>query len=213
MTAEGYDSIDALVARYVSGSLPLPARLLVASHLALKPESRRLADGLELLAGDSLEAEPGVPLTSRAGRLDAVYAAPAPAEAPPRPTGGIFPSPLREFAGFDADGVPWRTKMPGFREHDFGEIDGCHLSLFWIKPGRPIPSHTHDGFELTLVLDGAFSDINGRYGRGDIAIADETVDHRPVAGKDRPCISLAVTDAPLRLTGSIGRRLADILSL
>jgi putative transcriptional regulator len=31
------------------------------------------------------------------------------------------------------------------------------------------------------------------------------VDHRPVAGRSGDCICLAVTDAPLRLTGPIGR--------
>jgi putative transcriptional regulator len=212
MSEQGLDSIDALLARYVAGSLPAPAQLLVSSHLELKPESRRFVDGLEDLAGESLEAETGTPLSDRSARLASIFGAPpprAPVAAPRAPT--IFPEPLRRFAGFDADNVPWRTKMPGFREFDFGEIDGCHMSLFWIRPGRPIPDHTHEGFELTLVLDGAFRDIHGRYGRGDISIADETIDHRPIAEKDRPCISLAVTDAPLKLTGSFGRRLGDIL--
>lgn len=212
MSKQGLDSIDALLARYVAGSLPAPAQLLVSAHLELKPESRRFVDRLEDMAGESLEAEAGLPLSDRSARLQTIFGAPPPtAPAAPRQRDGIFPEPLRRFAGFDADDVPWRTKMPGFREFDFGEIDGCHMSLFWIRPGRPIPDHTHEGFELTLVLDGAFRDINGRYGRGDIAIADETIDHRPIAEKERPCISLAVTDAPLKLTGSFGRRLGDIL--
>ena len=51
----------------------------------------------------------------------------------------------------------------------------------------------------------------GRYGRGDIAIADQSVNHRPIAETERPCISFAVTDAPLRFNGPIGQRLSDIL--
>ncbi len=44
--------------------------------------------------------------------------------------------------------------------------------------------------ELILILDGAFRDERGRFGPGDISVADATVDHRPVAEKDRPCIAL-----------------------
>ena len=214
MAAENIDSIDALLARYVAGALPLPARLLVATHLELKPASRRFVEGLEDIAGVSLEHEPAKPVADRTARLDAIFAAPnplSPALARPAHADGIFPRALRDFAGFGPANVPWRTKMPGFKEYDFGEIDGCTLSLFWIKPGRRIPQHTHEGSELSLVLDGAFSDINGHYGRGDISIADETVDHRPVADKERPCIGMAVTDGPLRLTGPLGQRLSDIL--
>ncbi|CAN0594560.1 unnamed protein product, partial [Laminaria digitata] len=124
---------------------------------------------------------------------------------------GIFPKALRDFVGFDVGDVEWRTKMPGFREYDMGEIDGCHVNLFWIKPGRAIPGHTHEGLELSLVLDGAFVDETGRYGRGDISVNDESVDHRPIAEKTVPCIGIAVTDGPLRLTGSLSQRLSDIL--
>ena len=74
-----------------------------------------------------------------------------------------------------------------------------------------MPSHTHEGSELTLVLDGAFRDANGRYGRGDISLADEHVDHRPIAEDERACICFAVTDAPLRLTGSYRQFFSDFL--
>ena len=33
-----------------------------------------------------------------------------------------------------------------------------------------MPQHTHEGHELTLVLEGSFHDALGRYGRGDLAI-------------------------------------------
>lgn len=207
------DSVDSLLAGYVAGTLPVPVRLLVASHLELRPRNLRFVEGLESMAGAALDAAPPLPLTDSGARLETIFASPAPAPAALAApvTDPVFPKALRAFAGFGVDDVPWRTKMPGFREYEFEEIDGCHLSLFWIKPGRKIPSHTHEGVEISLVLDGAFSDVRGRYGRGDISVADDTVDHRPIAEKERPCIGMAVTDAPLRLTGSLGQRLTDIL--
>jgi putative transcriptional regulator len=213
MTSDATDTIDTLIARYVAGNLPTPARVLVASHLELKPRSRALARGLEIMAGEELEHERPKAIGNSRSRLAAILDSepPAPIRLPKPRRKSVFPRALRDYVGFDADETPWRTKMPGFREHDLGEIEGFHVSLFWIRPGRRIPSHTHGGVELSLVLDGAFTDVHGRYGRGDISIADETVEHRPTAEMDRPCIGMAITDAPLRLTGSIPRRLMDII--
>lgn len=214
MKFETPDTIDALLGSYVAGALPAPAQILVECHLALKPESRALTAQLEALAGVALSSDPPVEIGSPAARLEAIFSSPgAPSGQDEISAGGIFPAPLRQLVGFDADQVPWRSKMPGFREYEIGEIDGCHVTLFWIRPGRRIPSHTHEGTELSLVLDGAFTDLNGRYGRGDISIADDSVDHRPTAEKDRPCIGMAVTDGPLRLTGPFHRRLGDILGV
>lgn len=212
MTAETIDTIDVLMARYVAGSLPLPAHVLVGAHLEITRANRPFVAGLEELAGKALEDGTAMPLANRSGRLASIFEAPAgDTPAPARGT-KVFPHILRDFIGFDETDIPWRTKMPGFREYEI-ESDGCHASVYWIKPGRKIPAHTHEGQELTLVLDGAFGDATGRYGRGDIAIADDSIDHRPIAETERPCICFAVTDAPLRLTGSLGQRLGDILGI
>ncbi len=74
-----------------------------------------------------------------------------------------------------------------------------------LNAGRKLAGHTHDGSEYTLVLQGAFSDVAGRYERGDIAIGDDELDHCPTADPSADCLCFAVTDAPLRLTGPIGR--------
>ena len=85
--------------------------------------------------------------------------------------------------------------------------------LMRIKAGTAMPPHTHQGQELTLVLAGGFSDEAGHYLRGDVAAADPTVDHRPIADPGKTCLCLAVTDAPLRLTGPLTRMLNPFLRL
>ncbi|MBB4574476.1 putative ChrR family anti-sigma factor [Rhizobium lentis] len=65
--------------------------------------------------------------------------------------------------------------------------------------------------ELILILDGAFIDERGRFGPGDISIADETVEHRPFAEKDRPCIAFAVSDGPIKLAGSLRQMIGDLI--
>ena len=207
------ESMDVLLARFVAGTLPKPVAVLVAAHLELSPDSRMLVRALEASAGDLLEAEEPLPLTAHKAMLDAVLASSSvgagPDEVEKQPC-AVMPRVLRDFVGYTADTIPWKTKMPGYREYDIGDVDGCHVSMMWIKPGRKMPAHTHDGMELTLVLDGAFSDTKGRFGRGDISIADDSVDHRPMDENDRACIAFAVTDAPLRMTGPLHQRIADI---
>jgi putative transcriptional regulator len=90
------------------------------------------------------------------------------------------------------------------RECRISETERGEASLLWIGGGRRMPSHTHEGSEVTLVLKGAFSDVTGHYGRGDIAIAEADLDHRPMTGEGDECICFAVTDAPLHLTGPVG---------
>ncbi len=212
MHSAGIESLDGLFSRYVAGSLPEPARVLVAAHLSLKPEQNHIVSMLENLAGDALnEVEPHQ-TGSRETQLAAVFAAPTLAEKRiSRPESGILPSELYDFIGHDLESIPWRTKMPGYREFSLGEIDGCEAKMLWIKAGRKMPSHTHEGSEITLVIDGAFSDAAGRYGRGDISLADDDVNHSPVAEVGRPCICFAVTDAPLRLTGSYRQFFSDFI--
>jgi anti-sigma factor ChrR (cupin superfamily) len=125
-------------------------------------------------------------------------------------TGGggpiVFPRPLARYIGHDLHTVPWRSRLPGLKEYRVEDRDGISASLLWIRAGKPMPHHTHEGMETTLVLCGGFTDLKGAYGRGDIAICDEQDDHRPVADDDgEDCVCFAVTDAPLRLTGPIGR--------
>lgn len=206
------ESLDGLFSRYVAGSLPEPARVLVAAHLSIKPEQNHIVSALEDLAGDELSALVSDQIGDREARLAAVFDAPKLAEMQEkRSESGILPQELRSFVGFDLENIPWRTKMPGYREFSLGEIDGCEAKMLWIKAGRKMPAHTHEGSEITLVIDGAFSDSAGRYGRGDISLADDDMDHSPIAEEGRPCICFAVTDAPLRLTGSYRQFFSDFI--
>ena len=77
--------------------------------------------------------------------------------------------------------------------------------LLYIPAGQAVPDHGHRGLELTLVLQGAFRDETARFGRGDLEIADEAVEHTPVAEEGEVCICLAATDAPLRFNAIIPR--------
>jgi putative transcriptional regulator len=206
-------TIDNLLARYVAGNLPIPVECAVRAHLELKPDNRDFVESLEDFAGEMVDALQPVDLSKKSERLEAILGSEdiVEAEIANERSNAVFPSSLASLVPYDIDNVPWRTKMPGYKECALGVVDGCEVNLLWIRAGRKMPSHTHEGSEITLVLDGAFSDSRGRYGRGDIALADDEVDHRPIAEADRPCICLAITDAPLRLTGSYSQLFSDFI--
>ncbi|MBH0239759.1 ChrR family anti-sigma-E factor [Methylobrevis albus] len=207
------DELDALFAGYALGTLPLPLQLLVDAHLEISTRNRGFVADLEAMAGRTLESAEPAGLSDRDRRLAAIFnlgeddapIAPTMSEPEVESERPRMPAAIRRFLGGDSDPSRWKKVLPGFRELKLGEFDGCRTSLMWIRAGQAMPVHTHEGAEVTLVLEGGFADGIGHYEAGDIAIADDTVDHRPVADADGDCICLAITDAPLRLTGPIGR--------
>lgn len=205
------------MSQYASGALSKPASVLVEAHLELKPENRKFVGDLEAVAGLALEQASPSDLTMPSDALAAIFAS-SPDNisvdedvVQSEDSSFQLPMSLRRLVGHDVDNIPWRTKLPGFKEFDLGEIDGCHVNMFWIRPGRTVPAHTHKGYELSIVLDGAFTDERGRFGKGDISIADASVDHRPKAGSDRPCIGFAVLDDGVKLTGSWSQLVGDLI--
>lgn len=203
--------LEALLAGYVAGSLSEPLNVLLASHLEMSSINRGYVRALEAAAGRALEQDEvaAVPLRDRDAKLAAIFAMTPDAARPVRPrprSHGIFPSPLAAYLGRSPNEIPWKSVIPGVKQWHVADTDDGEVTLLWIRGGQKMPTHTHEGTEVTLVLQGGFSDTSGHFVRGDVALADQEVDHRPVADDDgEDCICFAVTDAPLRLTGPFGR--------
>ena len=199
-------ALNTLLAGYAAGHLPAPLHGLIAAHLLMKPDNRGFVEALEVLHSEEIEATDGAPLSNRDKMLNQIFSQPV--EVPKERVSSadeLVPEPITAFIGSDLNQLKWRTRLPGLKEYSLKDPSGCEASLLWIKAGRTMPSHTHDGTEITLVLKGAFSDGRHHYARGDIAIADGDVTHRPRAGEGEDCICFVVNDAPLRLTGPFGR--------
>lgn len=218
-----YHPSDELLFDYASGSLGEPMALIVATHMALCCGCRRRVNFYETVGGAMLDRADPEPMSENAwAALQSRLDEPAPpsrqaalAAVPVARNGVILPQPLRSYVG-GLSALSWRTVMPGIAEaelpigRDFLDREALdrgalRTRLVRIKAGAAVPRHTHDGLELNLVLAGGFTDTIGHFRRGDVAIGDGAVDHRPVADRDEDCLCLTVTDAPLRLTGCIGR--------
>jgi putative transcriptional regulator len=205
--------IDALLASYASGTLNAPLHALVASHLALSPQNRAFAAALESIAAVALDATAPRPLAAPGRMLEAILAAGEPGDAARSVVGPgdpVLPEALRRLVGHGSGDIPWRFKLPGIREYRVAETDAGEAVLYWVKAGRRLPQHTHEGEEVTLLLKGGFIDELGHYRRGDIAMGDAELDHTPIADRDEDCICFAVTDAPLQLTGPVVRLLRKV---
>jgi len=123
------------------------------------------------------------------------------------------PRPLRGYLGDGLESLAWKSRGSVAEFRLLTGHAGMKTRLLRIKGGTALPQHTHEGTEYTLLLAGGFSDASGHYLAGDVAVADPSVDHRPVADPGADCLCLAVTDAPLRLTGRFGRYLNAFLRL
>ena len=194
---------EALLIEYAAGSLDEAKALLVATHLALCPACRQVVRSGEA-AGAALAFESAAEDVGDVPDVNEAAVEPARA-AVPLPPGPNVPEPLRSYLGAPVPSLNWIPVLAGMRSYPLPEFTGrSTVRLLAIEPGRRMPRHTHEGLELTLVLQGSFADASGDYAKGDVATADRSVDHQPQAGGSELCLCLAVEDAPLRLTGFNG---------
>lgn len=198
---------------YAAGTLSAPEAVVVATHLALKPETRPWADLGRAVGGALLEE--AEPVSLDAGARDAALArldAPAPSEehAPPTSADPSLPAPLR---GLPLG--PWRWLGPGVHVRSvIGPRDGaCRVILLRIAPGQCAPRHTHGGVELTCVISGAYATEDGVFAQGDFEEADPKVTHQPRVVSEEPCLCVAALDGEIVLPGRLGRLLAPFVKL
>jgi putative transcriptional regulator len=202
---------------YASGALPEPVSLLVATHASLCRACQGEIARLEAVGGalfDSLDSEPleSGALDRALARLELPESLEA-GEAVVETGDPRVPRPLRGYLGINLESLAWKRRGSVAEFALLTGHAGLSTRLLRIKGGTALPQHTHEGTEYTLLLAGGFSDVSGHYVTGDVAVADPSVDHRPVADAGEDCLCLAVTDAPLRLTGRFGRYLNSFLRL
>ena len=201
---------DALLMSYAAGTLPEAFGLVVATHISLCDECRARAASFDAVGGALVEREVS-PVALAPDALAATmarikgqasqprYDTPAPIQC------SVLPAPLRAYVGGGLEAVKWRNVGGGVRQAILPTSAKASARLLHIPAGMAVPDHGHRGLELTLVLQGAFSDSEDRFARGDVEIATEDLEHTPVAEPGLDCICLAATDAPLKFRALMPR--------
>ena len=83
-----------------------------------------------------------------------------------------------------------------------------HSSLLRIEAGGSIPEHTHNGYEITLLLEGSFKDDMGEYVAGDFIVLDGKHQHQPIS--ELGCLCYTVVSDSLHFTQGINKLLNPI---
>jgi putative transcriptional regulator len=199
-----YHPADELLLSYAAGATGEAVSLVVATHLALCPQCRRIVAKAEAAGGAMLEDESAAPLPDNAlqsvlSRLDAAPIA------KPATSGGAFvaPEPLRSYIGGDLDRVKWTNLAGGIYFKPLLRHGKARASLIRSRPGCSTGWHTHRGEELTLCLAGGYTDETGQYARGDLQATTPDILHRPVADEGEDCIVLAMSDARLKFSSPV----------
>jgi len=210
-----HQSDEGLMLDYASGALGEALSLAMATHLSLSMKDAQEYQALNSVGGvmlDDIDCEPmhgddDMGLDAVLARLDDEPVTGKPVSFNSVTT-DIIPAPLRDYIPADLNKLKWRKAGPGVEEYRIKTSEGDgRTALLRIEPGRAMPEHTHDGREITVVLDGSYADGAETFTRGDLQIADASDNHQPIADAREGCICLIVLDAPVKLTGRVGRLL------
>ncbi|MDX1733883.1 MAG: ChrR family anti-sigma-E factor [Halioglobus sp.] len=192
-----------LLTEYAAGSLPLAQSAVISVHVDQCAHCRRLTSQLTDVGANLMEALQPVAvgddlLNAVLARLD---------EEPPlqyeRQVADRSKTPaiLQRLMRGDFSDLTWKNIGSALRISHLSTGDPHHeFALYHIRAGGRIPEHTHRGGEMTLVLEGGFSDAEGSYHAGDFIYRKPGDVHAPTALQSEDCICLAVVDAPLKFT-------------
>ncbi len=209
-----------LLSAYAAGSLSLSQSLCVAAHVEHCPQCQQNLSRLNQLGGELMtdlkpapeqslsfdklmdainQQEPLAPHNSEAELKDALLSS-------------TIPRCLRKFIPENYNQLQWSRLSPSIHTTQLCQDHcGTKVELLRIKPGGSAATHTHLGDELTVILEGSFSDEKGLYRTGDFLYCDGSDTHTPVASKDQECICLVVSKAPIQFTGWLTRLFNPLL--
>ncbi|MDD9901524.1 MAG: cupin domain-containing protein [Alphaproteobacteria bacterium] len=195
---------EELLMAYAAGRLNTMESLLAATLLSVNAAARQQLALYEAQGGHVLDEEEPSDLChscleSVLQRIDDQPVRAVPTPCPDMP--GV-PEPLctllREC--MTPDSLCWKAVSPGMECLPLTVDCAGPQQLFLMKlaPHESAPSHRHDGTEITLVLEGYYTDTLGRHEAGSMCIiTDNRIAHSPRAG-DKGCLCLVLTAQPLR---------------
>lgn len=202
--------VELMLMHYAAGHLRPTEALLVACHVALNPLARRKLESFEAIGAKMIcecPDEEAAPVSQDCfdkvlSRIEAP-AAPAPAHTPMQRDAAIPPAVMNLLCGNCTERrIRWQKLPSGVEAVSLHVPAGSpcrhRLRLLRLSPHQETPAHSHAGREITLVLQGGFSDHSGDYRAGDLIVIDDPAfAHAPKAGP-QGCLCLTLTDAPLR---------------
>ncbi|MGF1766427.1 ChrR family anti-sigma-E factor [Enterovibrio makurazakiensis] len=210
-----YHPADELLIAHAAGTLPASMSIAVAAHsemceicakklIAFENQAAELAfsapqqdDEQQEIENDEFEAMMASIMSDEQLPITLVSASP---EANIDVAGERYtlPTALRRYhhLGWSSIGAISRARLP-LNEGN------THASLLHIGMNGGVPSHTHKGIEVTLLLSGQFEDEHDQYVPGDFILLDSENHHTPQTRDG--CLCYTVADAPLHFTKGVSQ--------
>ncbi|MCW8334207.1 ChrR family anti-sigma-E factor [Vibrio paucivorans] len=213
-----YHPDNAVLKQFAAGELPVSVSVIVSSHVEMCPHcqakvaqfSKELADSTFAPESAFFNQVAGVEDEQFISMIDSIT------DLEPDPATDKLPKTVTEIeiAGKRL-ALPRALKSLGLKEWSgLGKLsrsrldldDGdMRMSLLHIEKGGNVPTHTHKGFEITLLLQGSFEDDMGRYQTGDFIWLDGEHTHSPVT--EEGCVCLTVSSDALHFTEGVSQLL------
>lgn len=222
-----------MLIEFSAGSLPAATAVCVATHLEYCVQCRSQVAKFTHIGGSLLaQAEPAAlaesahkchsaDYTATDSALDqalaaidklppceAPYAASAPSDDKP------FPAALKQLLPSRLEELSWRKISASLSIAQLFPGDSQReLALHKLRSGGGVADHDHCGEEITVVIQGSFSDQNGLYTPGDFLVHQPGEAHSPIASNDGDCICLSAMAAPVKFTGFFTRLINPFLKI
>jgi putative transcriptional regulator len=103
----------------------------------------------------------------------------------------------------------WKKLAGGINQAQVVLDNKTQCEFIYMTPGSQVPVHRHQGSEITLVLDGSFSDELGHYKASDFMVRTKDNLHRPTS--EEGCLCFAVLDSPLTFTKGLARLMNPLI--
>lgn len=209
MNAEHHPA-EAWLLDYTTGNLPESFETVISAHVGACAHCREAVRMAERIGGELLSTLAGEPVGIDAGSIPRRFETEQTAGTPTSRAidagpGDSFEFFVSNYLKCSSSALPWKRLGKGLQICRLSEEDDVRLWMLKAQPGTVLPTHTHAGSELTLVLKGAYFCGSEIFRAGDIEDADESTEHQPVVTRDGECICLAVTEGKLQFSGWLPR--------
>lgn len=206
-----------IITAFAAGTIDSAEGLCIASHVQQCADCRHQIKQLETV-GETFFMQPSALSVTKGAKENALKAIRQAKQVKsmrktPR-TSSSVPRVLSKWIPNGYDELDWQTITREISTFDLTKNKkGPKVSLLKVKAGARMPHHRHSGKEITVILQGSFSDEDGIYSEGDYLVRETHENHSPIASKDKDCICLTLLDGPIELTGFFSKLLNPILRL
>ncbi len=179
------ETYHALLMEYASGCLDEAHALVIAAHMALSPQARKIVADYEKIGGAMLH-DCCAPVAMKADALKCVMArldtcGPAPSKGPCAGKKKLDMTNYHEVPGClesYIETASWKEARGGYQTmHIRTACSGSRAEMIKAQPDFSIENRMMSHV-IALVLQGAFEDEQRTYRRGDLLISDAEPSHR-----------------------------------